>query len=70
MPMVTVILLVIVIALLFALLMKTSKVGVPMLDSRLDAFEKAQERTSSILCQSGQATTARCEDPLLPRGIA
>src|SRR5208337_2507641 len=36
---------VVVVALLLALLMKTSKVGSPMLDSRLDAFEKAQERT-------------------------
>jgi DNA recombination protein RmuC len=45
MPIVTLVLLVVVVALLLALLMKTSKVGSPMLDSRLDAFEKAQERT-------------------------
>jgi DNA recombination protein RmuC len=45
MPIVTVVLLVVVVALLLALFMKTAKVGDPMLDSRLDAFEKAQERT-------------------------
>jgi DNA recombination protein RmuC len=45
MPIVTLVLLVVVVALLVALLMKTSKVGSPMLGSRLDAFEKAQERT-------------------------
>ncbi|MBZ5616374.1 MAG: hypothetical protein LAO23_20385, partial [Acidobacteriia bacterium] len=42
MPIVTLVLLVIVVALLLALLIKTSKVVSPMLDSRLDAFEKAQ----------------------------
>ncbi len=45
MPIVTLVLLIVVVALLLTLLMKTSKVGSPMLDSRLDAFEKAQERT-------------------------
>src|ERR1039458_5374636 len=45
MPIVTLALLVVVAALLLALLMKKSKLGSPMLDSRLDAFEKAQERT-------------------------
>jgi DNA recombination protein RmuC len=45
MPIVTLVLLVVVVALLLALLMKTSKVGSPMLGSRLDAFEKAQERS-------------------------
>ena len=45
MPIVTLALLVVVAALLLALLMKKTKVGSPMLDSRLDAFEKAQERT-------------------------
>jgi transcriptional regulator of heat shock response len=45
MGIVTLVLLVVVVVLLIALLMKTSKVGSPMLDSRLDAFEKAQERT-------------------------
>jgi DNA recombination protein RmuC len=45
MPIVTVVLLVIVVALLLALFMKTAKVGGPMIASRLDAFEKAQERT-------------------------
>jgi DNA recombination protein RmuC len=45
MPIVTVVLLVVVMALLVSLLVKTSKVGFPMLGSRLDAFEKAQERT-------------------------
>src|SRR6202142_331565 len=45
MPIVTVVLLVVVTALLVSLLVKTSKVGFPMLGSRLDAFEKAQERT-------------------------
>ena len=45
MPIVTLALLVIVLALLLALFLKTSKATLPMLDSRLDAFEKAQERT-------------------------
>ena len=45
MPILTVILLVVVVVLLLALWMKTSKSGAPMLDSRLDGFEKAQERT-------------------------
>jgi DNA recombination protein RmuC len=45
MPFVTLALLVFAVALLIVLLMKTSKVGSPMLESRLDAFEKAQERT-------------------------
>jgi hypothetical protein len=45
MPIVTLVLLVVVVALLIVLLMKTSKVGSPILESRLDAFEKAQERT-------------------------
>src|ERR1017187_10562067 len=45
MPIVTIVLLVVVVVLLLALLMKTSKIGSPVLDSRLDAFEKAQERT-------------------------
>lgn len=45
MPIVTFALLVVVVALLIALLIKTSKGGSPMIDSRLDAFEKAQERT-------------------------
>jgi DNA recombination protein RmuC len=45
MPIVTLVLLVLVVVFLIALLVKTSKVGSPMLDSRLDAFEKAQERT-------------------------
>lgn len=45
MPVVTLALLVIVLALLLALFVKTSKATLPMLDSRLDAFEKAQERT-------------------------
>ena len=45
MPIVTVVLLAIVIVLLLAIFVKISKVGSPMLDSRLDAFEKAQERT-------------------------
>jgi DNA recombination protein RmuC len=45
MPIATLVLLVVVVALLLALWMKTSNVGSPMLDSRLDAFEKAQERT-------------------------
>jgi DNA recombination protein RmuC len=45
MPIVTLVLLVVVVALLLVLLMKKSKVGSPILDSRLDAFEKTQERT-------------------------
>ncbi len=45
MPIVTLILLAVVIVLLLAIFLKISKVGSPMLDSRLDAFEKAQERT-------------------------
>ena len=45
MPIVTLVLLIVMVALLLVLLVKTSKVGSPMLDSRLDAFEKAQERT-------------------------
>jgi DNA recombination protein RmuC len=45
MPIVTLALLVIVLALLLALFVKTSKATLPLLDSRLDAFEKAQERT-------------------------
>jgi DNA recombination protein RmuC len=45
MPIVTLVLLVVVVTFLLVLLVKTSKVGSPMLDSRLDAFEKAQERT-------------------------
>ncbi len=45
MALVTLVLLVVVVALLLLLFVKTSKAGNPMLDSRLDAFEKAQERT-------------------------
>jgi DNA recombination protein RmuC len=45
MPILTVTLLVVVVVLILVLIMKTSKAGLPMLDSRLDAFEKAQERT-------------------------
>ena len=45
MTIVTLVLLVVVLALLLLLLAKTSKAGNPMLDSRLDAFDKAQERT-------------------------
>jgi DNA recombination protein RmuC len=45
MALVTLVLLVVVAALLLLLFVKTSKAGNPMLDSRLDAFEKAQERT-------------------------
>lgn len=45
MPIATVVLLVIVVALLLAIFIRTAKVGGPMLESRLDAFEKAQERT-------------------------
>lgn len=45
MAFVTLVLLVVVVVLLLLLLVKTSKAGNPMLDSRLDAFEKAQERT-------------------------
>lgn len=45
MPIVTVVLLVVVVALILVLLVKTSKSGSSMLDSRLDGFEKAQERT-------------------------
>ena len=45
MAIVTLVLLVVVVALLLLLLVKISKAGNPMLDSRLDAFEKAQERT-------------------------
>ena len=45
MAIVTLVLLVVVVALLLLLFVKTSKAGNPMLDSRLDAFEKAQERT-------------------------
>jgi DNA recombination protein RmuC len=45
MPVVILVLLVVVVTLLFLLLVKTSKVGSPTLGPRLDAFEKAQERT-------------------------
>ena len=45
MAIVTLVLLVVVVALLLLLLVKTPRAGNPMLDSRLDAFEKAQERT-------------------------
>ena len=45
MPIVTLVLLVVVVTLLIVLLVKTSKFRSPMLDSRLDAIEKAQERT-------------------------
>jgi DNA recombination protein RmuC len=41
----TLALLILVVVLLLALLMKKSTVSSPALDSRLDAFEKAQERT-------------------------
>jgi DNA recombination protein RmuC len=49
MPIVTLVLLVLVVTLLLALLMKTSKPGSPKLDSRLDTFEKAQERTERVV---------------------
>ncbi len=39
------VLLVVLAALLIVLLVKTSRLGFPALDSRLDSFEKAQERT-------------------------
>lgn len=45
MPFVTLALVAVVVALLIVLLMKSSRVGSPILESRLDAFEKAQERT-------------------------
>jgi DNA recombination protein RmuC len=45
MPIVTIALLIVVVVLLLAQFIKTPKVGDPMLGSRLDAFEKAQERT-------------------------
>lgn len=45
MNIVIVVLLIVVVVLLVAVLLKTSKVGSPLLDSRLDAFAKAQERT-------------------------
>jgi DNA recombination protein RmuC len=45
MPIVTLVLLVVVLALLIVLLMKTPKVGSATINARLDAFEKAQERT-------------------------
>jgi DNA recombination protein RmuC len=45
MPTLIVILLIVVVVLLLAVWMKTSKIGSPMLGPRLDAFEKAQERT-------------------------
>jgi DNA recombination protein RmuC len=44
-PIMTLVLLVVAVALLFVLLIKKSKVDAPVLDSRLDALEKTQERT-------------------------
>jgi len=49
MPIVTLVLLVVAVVLLLALLRKMSKVGSPMLDSRLDALEKAQERSERVV---------------------
>ncbi len=49
MPILTIVLLVIALALLLALFAKTSKHAVPMLDSRLNVFEKALERTERLL---------------------
>jgi DNA recombination protein RmuC len=60
MPIVTLVLLVVVAALLIVLLMKTHKVGSPMLDSRLDAFEKAQDRTERAVREE----VARSRDEL------
>jgi DNA recombination protein RmuC len=45
MNIVILVLLIVVVVLLVAVWLRTSKVGSPLLDSRLDAFAKAQERT-------------------------